>query len=109
MSTPEIRPGTVRRTDPAQQYAPMYHLVLLDDNDHTYEYVIEMLADIFGYSAEKGFAIACVVDSQGRAVVETADQDTVIRHQRQIHSYGADPRMLGSLGAMSAVIEPAQS
>jgi ATP-dependent Clp protease adaptor protein ClpS len=107
MSTPEISPGSVRRTDPSRQHAPMYHLVLLDDNEHTYEYVIEMLADIFGYSAEKGFAIACVVDSQGRAIVETADEDTVLRHQRQIHTYGADPRMDRCLGAMSAIIEPA--
>ena len=34
------------------------HLILLDDDSHTYAYVIAMLTNIFGYSREKGFAIA---------------------------------------------------
>ncbi len=29
------------------QLAPQYNVVLLDDNDHTYEYVIEMLMEIW--------------------------------------------------------------
>ena len=85
----------------------MYHLVLLDDDDHSYEYVIMMLAHIFGYTFEKGYAIACVVDSAGRAVVETAGHDQVTRHQRQIHAFGADPNIPRSKGSMSAVVEPA--
>lgn len=108
MTTPEIRPGTVRRLDEAPNLAPRYHLVLLDDSDHTYEYVIDLLGHVFGYGREKAFALACVVDSEGRAIVETADQDTVLRHQRQIHAYGADPRLPQSMGAMSAIIEPAK-
>lgn len=107
MVTPEIRPGTVRRTEQQPVLGPRYHLVLLDDDDHTYQYVVELLAHIFGYSREKGFAIACVVDSEGRAVVETADQETVLRHQQQIHAYGADPFIPRCRGSMSAVIEPA--
>ena len=104
---PVTRPGTVRRTDEAPVHAPRYHLVLLDDNDHTYAYVIELLGHVFGYGREKAFALACVVDSEGRAIVETADEDTVLRHQGQIHAYGADPRIPHCRGSMSAVIEPA--
>mgnify|MGYP003326745403 CR=1 FL=1 len=44
------------------------HLILLDDDSHTYAYVIAMLTNIFGYSREKGFAIASTVDSQGQAI-----------------------------------------
>lgn len=107
MTTPEVRPGRVRRVEGAPVHAPLYHLVLLDDDDHTYAYVVEMLGDIFGYSREKAFAIACVVDAQGRAVVETADEETVRHHQAQIHAYGADPRITHCAGSMSAIIEPA--
>jgi ATP-dependent Clp protease adaptor protein ClpS len=107
MTSPEIRPGTVRRTERSPVNAPRYHLVLLDDDDHSYDYVVEMLGHIFGYSRDKGFAIACVVDSEGRAIVETADEDTVLHHQRQIHAFGADPRSLHCLGSMSAIIERA--
>ncbi len=108
MSAPRVSPGQSQQTEGAQRLAPRYHLVLLDDDDHTYEYVIELLGRVFGYSKEKGFAIACIVDSQGRAIVETADQTTVSRHQAQIHQYGADPRIPRCRGSMSAVIEPAE-
>ena len=107
MTTPEIRPGTGRRLDQSPEHAPRYHLVLLDDDDHSYEYVIDLLGHVFGYGREKGFAIACVVDSQGRAVVETADETTVRHHQDQIHAFGADPRIPRCRGSMSAIIEPA--
>jgi len=85
---------------------PPHHLILLDDQSHTYHYVIVMLGDIFGYSAEKSFAIACVVDSQGQAIVMTGSKPEVSGKQSQIHAYGADPHMEESLGSMSAIIEP---
>jgi ATP-dependent Clp protease adaptor protein ClpS len=89
-----------------EQLSPLFHLILLDDDSHTYQYVILMLGDVFGYSVEKGYAIACVVDSQGQAIVMTGPHEEVRNHQEKIHAYGADPLMEQSLGSMSAVIEP---
>ncbi len=101
-------PQIAERTERANQLEPVYHLLLLDDSEHSYEYVIEMLGAIFGYAPEKAYALACMVDHTGRVVVETGDRDRVTRHQHQIHAYGADPRIPGSRGSMSAVIEPAR-
>ena len=84
-----------------------YHLVLLDDDDHTYQYVIEMLGTVLGYGSEKAYALACIVDSEGRVTVETASHDQVTRHQTQIHSYGPDPRIERCSGSMSSVVEQA--
>ena len=36
---------------------------------HAYQYVIEMLGDIFRYSPQKAFRMACEVDTQGRVIV----------------------------------------
>ena len=99
------RPTVERSTDTA--LAPSYHLVLLDDNDHSYAYVVEMLGRIFGHGREKAFALARLVDTQSRAIVETAGRDQVDQHQRRIHSYGPDPRIVHCKGSMSAVIEEA--
>jgi ATP-dependent Clp protease adaptor protein ClpS len=85
----------------------LFRLILLDDADHSYPYVIEMLGAIFGYGREKAFAIASVVDSSGEAVVETAAHDRVRDHQRRIHSFGPDPRIERCLGSMSAIVEQA--
>jgi ATP-dependent Clp protease adaptor protein ClpS len=101
-------PGTrvIESTDEA--LAKRYHLILLNDEEHTYEYVIIMLGQIFGYSREKAYAIACIVDSAGQAIVLTADHETVTDRQHQIHSFGADPHMKNSKGSMSAIIEPVE-
>ncbi|RLT27813.1 MAG: ATP-dependent Clp protease adaptor ClpS [Chloroflexi bacterium] len=85
----------------------LYHLVLLDDDDHSYPYVIEMLARVFGYAKEKSYALACIVDSEGRVTLETASRDQVTRHQSQIHNFGPDPRIERCAGPMSAIVERA--
>jgi ATP-dependent Clp protease adaptor protein ClpS len=103
--------STLPRSRPIEEtgnaYAPMYHLVLLDDDQHTYQYVVLMLGAIFGYSVEKAFAIACVVDSEGRAILMTGSEDEVRLKQQQVHAFGADPLMETCRGSMSAIIEPA--
>jgi len=107
MVTPATRPATRDQTEGSTRLEPRYHLILLDDNDHTYEYVIDLLGRVMGYGKEKSFALACVVDSQGQAIIETASHAQVTRHQQQIHSFGADPRIAHCAGSMSAVVEPA--
>ncbi len=106
-TSPPPRPTTEAPEQTETRAERLWHLVLLDDNDHSYEYVIEMLASIFGYGPEKAFALARIVDSEGRVILETASRPQCERHQSQIHAYGADPRIPASKGSMSAVLEEA--
>lgn len=103
---PAVRPGTVVEDETKVVPEPLWRLVLLDDNDHSYDYVIEMLGAVFGYGVEKAFALARIVDTQGRVTLMTAGRDACEAKQSQIHAYGADPRIAGSKGSMSAIIEP---
>jgi ATP-dependent Clp protease adaptor protein ClpS len=102
---PDIGTGT--GTEDRDDAPPLYSVVLLDDNEHTYEYVIEMLCGIFYLSAEAAYRNACEVDATGRTVVITCAKDQAEFGRDQIHAYGADPRMAISKGSMSAVVEPA--
>jgi ATP-dependent Clp protease adaptor protein ClpS len=88
---------------------PPYHVVLLDDNDHTYEYVMEMVKKLFGHPDEKGFVIAQEVDSRGRSVVLTTHRELAELKRDQIHAYGKDTRVATCVGSMSAYIEPAEA
>jgi ATP-dependent Clp protease adaptor protein ClpS len=88
---------------------PMYHVVLLDDDDHSYDYVIEMLMDIFGLSQAKAYDLACIVDREKRVVVETTYKERAEMKRSQVHSYGADWRIPHCKGSMSATIEPADT
>ena len=105
------RPDVIVEDDPADlpdsELDKLFHLILHDSDDHTYQYVIEMLGAVFGYSREKAFAIASLIDGNGKGIVETADYGTVKDHQDQIHGYGPDPRIPHCKGSLSATIEEA--
>ncbi len=91
-----------------EQRVPQFHAVLLDDDQHTYDYVIEMLQKLFCYSTAEAFQHAVEVDTTGRTVVITCELAAAEFARDQIHAYGADPRMPGrSKGSMRAILEPA--
>ena len=93
--------------DQQEQHGRLYHVVLLDDDEHTYDYVIEMLQKLFLFSTDVAFQHAVEVDSTGRTVVITCELPQAEFARDQIHAYGADPRMPKSKGSMSAVLVPA--
>jgi ATP-dependent Clp protease adaptor protein ClpS len=99
-----VRPATAR---PKPRQAPLYHVVLLDDDDHTYEYVIEMLGRLFHFSVQKAYRMACEVDATGRVIVATAVLEQAEFKRDQIHAYGPDWRIEASQGSMSAILEQA--
>ena len=91
----------------ATRLAPQWNVVLLNDDDHTYEYVIEMLGKLFGHEPEKALRMALEVDVTGRVIVDTTTKERAELKQEQVHGYGADPRLPRSKGSMTAEIEPA--
>ena len=93
---------------PAPRRQPPYHVVLLDDDEHSYDYVIRMLKSLFGYQEERGFQLAKEVDSTGRVIVLTTTLEHAELKRDQIHAFGADPMLSKSCGAMSAVLEAAE-
>jgi ATP-dependent Clp protease adaptor protein ClpS len=105
-STPTPTTTPVSDEEVEQRPETLWRLVLLDDNEHTYEYVIEMLGTVFGYGTEKSFALARIVDTEGRVTLMTAARDACELKQAQVHAYGADPRIPSSKGSMTAIVEP---
>jgi ATP-dependent Clp protease adaptor protein ClpS len=99
--------GTGASTLDRDKPTPLFHVVLLDDNEHTYDYVVEMLCNLFVLSQDAAFQRAVEVDTHGRTIVITCEREHAEFGRDQIHGYGADPRMAVSKGSMSAIIEPA--
>ena len=90
------------------ELTPAYNVVLLDDNDHTYDYVIEMLQALFVFSQEQACRHAVEVDTQGRTILLTCGLSEAEFARDQVHAFGPDRRIPRSKGSMSAVIEPAR-
>ena len=95
-----------KKRKPSQM--PPYHVILLNDDDHTYDYVVEMLKVIFGYPDEKGFTMAKEVDEEGRVILMTTHKELAELKRDQVHAYGVDPRVATCKGSMSATVEPAE-
>jgi ATP-dependent Clp protease adaptor protein ClpS len=105
IASPKVRPKTDSKPDLKRQ--PPYNVILLDDNDHSFEYVIGMLQQLFGHPRETGFRMAWEVHTTGRVIVDTTSRERAELKQEQIHAFGPDPNIPRCQGSMSAVIEPA--
>jgi len=105
MAKPFVSPDT--ETVEREDLVPLYRVVLLDDNDHTYDYVIEMLQKIFIFTLDQAYRHAEEVDRCGRTVLITCELPEAEFARDQIHSYGPDRRLPRSKGSMAAVVEPA--
>ena len=99
---------TLERPRQATRLAPRWHVVLLDDEDHTYDYVIDMLIRLFGHDEARAYQMAVEVDTLGRVIVDTTSRERAELKQEQIHGYGPDPRIPRCAGSMTAELEPAE-
>ena len=102
-TTRQRKVGSRQKTDGL----PPYNVVLLDDDDHSFEYVILMLKSLFGHPPEKGYKMAVEVDTTGRVVVATTNLEQAELKRDQIQAFGPDPFIPRCKGSMSATIEPA--
>jgi ATP-dependent Clp protease adaptor protein ClpS len=105
MGKPRLLPARSAATKTRRQ--PPFHVVLHNDDDHTFEYVVEMLGKLFGHPSPRAWAMAWKVHLDGRCVVETTTRERAELKRDQIHAWGPDPRIPRCKGSMSASIEPA--
>ena len=110
-TNPPAKPKPRRRTRTARsrkvKRLPPWNVVLLNDDQHTYEYVIDMVGRIFGFDMVRGYLLAREVDQQGRAVLFTTHRELAELKRDQILAYGADPLVASCRSSMRATIEPA--
>ena len=104
VADPEI--GTEKQQKKRPKKQPRFHVILWDDSDHSYDYVVLMMKQIFRHPIEAGFQIAKEVDSGGRAICLTTTLEHAELKREQIHSFGKDDLIARSKGSMSATIEP---
>ncbi|MHC5005385.1 MAG: ATP-dependent Clp protease adaptor ClpS [Planctomycetota bacterium] len=107
-TTATLPPPQRAPSPPRPKRQPRYNVVLIDDDDHTYEYVIGMLQRLFGYPPERGYQLAREVDATGRVILLTTTFEHAELKRDQIHAFGADRLLARSNGSMTAVLEPVE-
>lgn len=99
---PEKKPARKRK----RKGIPRYNVLLWDSDDHTFEYVEQMLRELFGHTAEECHQMAVTVHTQGKVVVLTTTKEHAELKRDQIHAYGRDAMIERCKGSMWATIEP---
>ncbi len=100
-------PEVVEEKETSSERQPPYNVILHNDDDHSFPYVITMMQQLFGYPFEKGHKIAHEVHEQGKCVVKTTTKEHAELKMEQIHAFGPDKTIARCKGSMSASIEPA--
>lgn len=107
MQETQVRPKSRKQEQQKERRQPLYHVILLNDDDHSFDYVIHLCQKLFGHPQEKGKQIADQVDGEGRSIVWTGALELAELKRDQIHAFGADPLIPRCAGSMSAVLEEA--
>jgi ATP-dependent Clp protease adaptor protein ClpS len=98
---PKVKPKETAK--PKRQ--PKYNVLLWDDDQHSYEYVIDMMGKVFGHAPGKALRIAFEVDHHGVAICLTTTLEHAELKCQQIMGFGRDHLIATSVGSMKSTIE----
>jgi len=107
MSSTITLPEPKQKEETKTKRQPPYNVILMNDDDHTVDYVVTLCQKIFGYPVEKGLKIAKEVHEKGRCIIWTGTLELAELKQEQIHAIGPDPQIKRCKGSMTCVLEPA--
>jgi ATP-dependent Clp protease adaptor protein ClpS len=87
---------------------PPFNVVILNDEEHSFPYVIELLIKLFRHSRPTAEALTMRIHTTGRAIVYTTHKELAELKRDQVIAYGPDPAMSISKGPLRCYVEPAE-
>ena len=85
---------------------PPYNVVLLNDDDHSMEFVVEVLTKVFSYTLERCVQLMLVAHTSGRSIIWTGSKEVAELKVEQIRSFH-EKKQGADLGPLGCDIEPA--
>jgi len=89
VTTTKPAPAT-NPSKPKTKRQPQYTVIVLNDDLHTFDYVIEALSRVCGHSLEQAHRLAVEIDSKGLAAVWTGAMEVAELKRDQILGFGPD-------------------
>jgi ATP-dependent Clp protease adaptor protein ClpS len=103
-SKPRTRPSDKSQT----RRIPPYHVVLANDDQHTIEFVIDVLRKVLGAPMERAVQLTMEAHTSGRAVIWTGPKEVAELKVEQVTTYHEVRAGDGvELGPLTCTIEPA--
>jgi ATP-dependent Clp protease adaptor protein ClpS len=105
---PTLKPKAEPREETRTRLIPPYHVILLNDDHHSMEFVIEVLVKVLGCAHERAYQLMMEAHASGRAVIWTGPQEGAELKQEQVRTYHEQHWKTGrDLGPLGCEIEPA--
>lgn len=79
-----------RRSEATPKRQPPYAVVLFNDDEHSFQYVIETLMKVFGYPLERSYSLTVQVHNEGKGIVWSGSREVAELKRDQIRSAGPD-------------------
>jgi ATP-dependent Clp protease adaptor protein ClpS len=110
VSVPVIVAGTQpqEKEEVKTRRMPPYHVILENDDHHSFEFVVEVLRKALAYTEEKAFLLTHEAHTKGRAVVWTGSKEVAELKAEQLQSFHEIRPDGAKLGPLGVVIEPAE-
>jgi len=86
-----------------QKISPHWHVMLLNDDYHTFPFVIMILVKIFKKKIEEAVELTYQIHEKGQAIATTCSKERALLYQEQVTSVKE-----GDKGAIRCIIEPAE-
>lgn len=86
---------------------PPYHVILKNDDFHSFEFVVNVLRKSLGYAEEKAFVLTHEAHQSGRAVVWTGPKEVAEFRLEQIQTFHETRDDGAKLGPLDCELEPA--
>lgn len=103
-----VRPRTSPREETRTRRVPPFHVILENDDHHSFEFVVDTLRKALGYTAERAMQLTMLAHRDGRTAVWTGPKEVAELKADQIQTFHeirpTDGKQLGPLGCR---IEPA--
>jgi ATP-dependent Clp protease adaptor protein ClpS len=103
---PEVNVTTKPREKTKTRRVPPYHVILENDDFHSFEFVVETLNKALGYQLERCFQLTMQAHETGRAIVYTGPKEVAELKAEQIETFH-EIRPDMDLGPLGCSIEPA--
>ena len=104
-AAPVADPETTTRT----RRLPPYNVLIENDDDHSMDFVIEVLQKVFGFDRPKAFLHMMKAHEEGEAVVYTGSKEVAELKAEQVQSVREKHHKTGKdLGPLGCRIEPAE-
>ncbi len=87
---------------------PPYHVILFNDDDHSMEFVVDVLRKVIGCQLESAVALMLEAHHSGQAVIWTGAREVAEQKAEQVHSFHETRERDGAkLGPLGCIVEPA--